>query len=144
MVQCHHDGGPSSTSNSVPRCLKESSCSFRSSQRTPRAGVSLPKQPSRRSVSIGRAKAPGGAVSSRLNLFGSPRNELNLGPVGFCHGKRGGYPLFHHVSNAIGPPATAHPFDVLLEPDHWGLFPLRLPYGQSLREPMLQLRSPFL
>ena len=22
--------------------------------------------------------------------MGAPRNELNLGPVGFCHGKRGG------------------------------------------------------
>jgi hypothetical protein len=31
-----------------------------------------------------------GEVSSRLFLFGTPRNELNLGPVGFCHGKRGG------------------------------------------------------
>ncbi len=30
-------------------------------------------------------------------------------------------PLFHHVSNSIGPPAPAHPLDVLLEPDHRAL-----------------------
>src|SRR5258706_14123906 len=40
-------------------------------------------------------------------------------------------PLFHNVSNAIGPPATAHPFDVLLELDHWVYFPFA--FGRSTR-----------
>jgi hypothetical protein len=27
--------------------------------------------------------------------------------------------LFHNVSDSIGPSSTAHPLDVLLEPDHY-------------------------
>jgi hypothetical protein len=31
-----------------------------------------------------------GFASSGRGAVGAARNELNLGPVGFCHGKRGG------------------------------------------------------
>src|SRR5882762_3138658 len=56
MVQCHHDGGPSSTSNSVPRCLKTAhppSC---------QSATIAPERPYQppflRSVSAGQVKLP--------------------------------------------------------------------------------------
>jgi hypothetical protein len=81
MVQCHHDGGPSSTSNSVPRCLKESSCSLPPfhyrTQISGKASGGITKLHCNSALNLPNRKSVGGQLDC------ARRKAASVGPLSF-------------------------------------------------------------